>query len=342
MSAPTITGDYTTGIFPENATVRANFTDGGESTTVTVFYGQTDGATTAGSWAYSVSLGVCATGALAQILSTGIVPGKWYYVRWRAVNGTATVWSTVTDPTVYRIFNGFPSARLCNAFTKSRLNSQQVLGHVTRSAKTGSPYCPPNLLRRSPGLSASDPIINVYGCHDFSADFDFAINSHGPFGDADLVVDQTYDTTDPTSRTFSRATTVYLGFNPWSFSFMSGAGLPVGLAGASLPTDPWICKRGAWDLSLSYSVDGGGTHSVLVQATVYRFWNDHTFEPGTGLEVSTLYNASLASGGTANFRCVLQRGCWFSVGAFVTFSSPRVYTSPPGHIGDLTISGAIK
>ncbi|BDS07033.1 hypothetical protein NT6N_20730 [Oceaniferula spumae] len=66
---------------------------GGENPTVTVYYGLTDGGTSAGSWDSSQSLGVVAAGAGAENL-TGLTDGTTYYYTVSATNSAGTTWGS--------------------------------------------------------------------------------------------------------------------------------------------------------------------------------------------------------------------------------------------------------
>ncbi len=68
---------------------------GGDSPTVTIFWGDNDGGTNAGSWDNLVNLGL-ESGAFSTEL-TGLNPLTTYYFRSRAVNGAGTVWASPTE-----------------------------------------------------------------------------------------------------------------------------------------------------------------------------------------------------------------------------------------------------
>ena len=78
------------------ATVPVTITDNGDSAsfTGTVYYGLTDGGTTAGSWSNSVTLGTAlATGATVNGQITGLTPGNTYFFRAKGTNFAGDSWA---------------------------------------------------------------------------------------------------------------------------------------------------------------------------------------------------------------------------------------------------------
>ena len=67
--------------------------DGGEAPSVTLYYGETDGGTTPGSWTNNVAVGAKATGAYVESL-TGLTEGTSYYFTIAATNSVATTWGS--------------------------------------------------------------------------------------------------------------------------------------------------------------------------------------------------------------------------------------------------------
>jgi len=65
---------------------------GGQSTSVTIYWGTTDGDTNAGAWFDSASLGTTALGTFSTTI-TGLAPATTYHFRAAATNASGTAWS---------------------------------------------------------------------------------------------------------------------------------------------------------------------------------------------------------------------------------------------------------
>ena len=83
-----------TNIAGTTATLNGNLTsDGGAATSITVYWGTTDGGIRSGSWANNVALGTNSVGPFATNI-TGLIPGITYYYRCAATNSVQTTWSS--------------------------------------------------------------------------------------------------------------------------------------------------------------------------------------------------------------------------------------------------------
>ncbi|MGI8603552.1 MAG: lamin tail domain-containing protein [Verrucomicrobiales bacterium] len=91
-ASPAVANDAATNVMASRATVGATVTNsGGEAPNVTIYYGQTNGATNEAAWAANVSLGVVATSASATV--TGLAPATTYFFRAKATNSGGTAWA---------------------------------------------------------------------------------------------------------------------------------------------------------------------------------------------------------------------------------------------------------
>lgn len=93
---PAITNTSATNVTGTAAKVGGEVTEsGGDPPVVTLFWGDNDGGTNAGSWDNSVDLGIRSGGFSSEL--TGLNPLTTYYFRSRAVNGGAEVWTSSTE-----------------------------------------------------------------------------------------------------------------------------------------------------------------------------------------------------------------------------------------------------
>lgn len=111
---PVIVNIPASNVLARSATIGAEVTStGGSTTSVTLFYGKTDGGTTAAAWQSSVVLGNQTGSATASL--TNLDPSATYHFRARAINGSATAWAPSTaifstpSPSLATIVNRPPS-----------------------------------------------------------------------------------------------------------------------------------------------------------------------------------------------------------------------------------------
>ena len=93
--APVVANIAATNVVASGATVGGQVTStGGLIPNLTIYYGTSDGGTTAGSWASSVNLGAVATSATTTL--TGLSPGVQYFFRAFASQAAGNSWAAAT------------------------------------------------------------------------------------------------------------------------------------------------------------------------------------------------------------------------------------------------------
>ena len=86
-------GTGATNVLAASATLSGNLiATGGASTTVSIFWGLSDGGTDSTAWGHSVNLGARTAGSFTTNVS-GLVAGGFYYYRCRALNAYGETWS---------------------------------------------------------------------------------------------------------------------------------------------------------------------------------------------------------------------------------------------------------
>ncbi len=92
--APVVTNDTgASNLTTTTATLNGNLiSDGGASTSVTVYWGTTDGGTTAASWSGNVAVGTQSVGAFTANI-TGLTASTTYYYRCYASNSAGSAWA---------------------------------------------------------------------------------------------------------------------------------------------------------------------------------------------------------------------------------------------------------
>ncbi|MGC6466692.1 MAG: lamin tail domain-containing protein [Akkermansiaceae bacterium] len=93
---PEVANSAATGILPSSATIGGQITDTGNSSpSVTIYWGDNDAGTTAGSWDNSVTLGE-QTGSFSTGL-TGLIPSTTYFFRCFVSNSVGSDWANSTS-----------------------------------------------------------------------------------------------------------------------------------------------------------------------------------------------------------------------------------------------------
>lgn len=97
VGTPTVTNSAASSITQNSATLNGTITSiGSAAPTVTIFYGPTNGGTTAGNWANSVNLTGTFSGAFSQSIS-GLSANSSYFFTARATNASGTSWAAISQ-----------------------------------------------------------------------------------------------------------------------------------------------------------------------------------------------------------------------------------------------------
>ena len=93
LMPPSVATSSAINIASTSARLRSNLTDnGGENPTVHIYWGPTDGGTTAGNWAHDINLGILPTGIFYSDIS-GLTASTTYYYRCFATNSAGGSWA---------------------------------------------------------------------------------------------------------------------------------------------------------------------------------------------------------------------------------------------------------
>ena len=146
------------------ATLNGNLAStGGAATTVTLYWGSSDGGTTPGNWANSIALGTLPVGNFSANLSS-LTPGATYHFRAFATNTNGDSWApdslTFTTPTAAPTGLAFSSAN--GSITLQWNAVSGASGYTVKRATTsGGPYT--TLLSNITGTTFIDPSATTGG-----------------------------------------------------------------------------------------------------------------------------------------------------------------------------------
>lgn len=131
IALPQLTNAPATAIGASTATLNGQvLSTGGATTGVTLYYGLTDGGSSAGAWGNSVPLGV-QNGAYAQAIS-GLTSNTLYYFTAKATNAQGTAWATpslafTTAATPSQTSAGVPVLTYHNDNTRNGVNPSETI-----------------------------------------------------------------------------------------------------------------------------------------------------------------------------------------------------------------------
>ncbi|MDD5313048.1 MAG: hypothetical protein PHO26_08455, partial [Dehalococcoidia bacterium] len=130
-TVPTITnGSGATNIISTSATLNGNLTsDGNATTSVTVYWGTTDGGITASNWAHYVPLGAIPVGPFSTNIP-GLAQGTTYYYRCYASNSVGSSWAASTASFITPVSTA-PSVTNASGATSITATSATLNGNVT-------------------------------------------------------------------------------------------------------------------------------------------------------------------------------------------------------------------
>ena len=149
-----------TGIGTRTATLLGNILNASDTPEVVIYYGPTDGGTTAANWAQRIWIGP-QTGAFGQSV-TGLTPNTTYYFTAVAINGAGAAWATPSKSftTATASLAAVTNLPASNLTTNSALLSGQVLSSGN-DAPTVTLYYGPSNGGNNPGAWAHSANLGV-------------------------------------------------------------------------------------------------------------------------------------------------------------------------------------
>jgi hypothetical protein len=132
LIAPSITNSNgATLITANSARLNGEITDtGGEHPMVTIYWGRTDGGTSAGSWDYHLGLGPFGRQVFSADISS-LTPGTLYYYRCYAYNSAGSSWASKTSAFASTVLITKPTVTNDGGASSITSNSARLYGEIT-------------------------------------------------------------------------------------------------------------------------------------------------------------------------------------------------------------------